>query len=54
MRVELEISDTTLEVIEEEAKRRAIDAEAVIQLALSEYAMKLEYIKAKRENEKDR
>ena len=52
MRVELEIPDTTMEIIEEEAQRRAIDSEAVIQIALAEYALKLEYIPG--QNEKDR
>ena len=49
MRVELEIPDTTLEIIEEEAKRRAIDPESVIQIALAEYALKLEYIHGQNE-----
>ena len=52
MRVELEIPDTTLGIIEEEAKRRAIDTEAVIQIVLAEYALKLEYIHG--QNEKGR
>ena len=52
MRVEIDIPDATLEIIEEEAKRRALDLEAVIQIALAEYALKLEYIHG--QNEKDR
>ena len=52
MRVEIEIPDATMEVIEEEAKRRALDPEAVIQIALAEYALKLEYIHG--QNKKDR
>ena len=52
MRVELEIPDTTMEIIEEEAQRRAIDPESVIQIALAEYALKLEYIHGQKEKDR--
>ena len=53
MKVEIEVPDEIMEIIEYEAKRRAVAPESIIKLVLSEHAMKVSYI-YQIDKEKDR